>query len=235
VVTARAVLENGAAAAVVLPALLLVEALIPPASGRRSLRGRRGDIAFVALVIALTPVVTIAAAALSDHGVRIAHPIAAAFVVGELGAYWVHRLEHRIDGLWRFHAVHHRPAPVDALAGFRFHPVDIVLQRGLPIALGGVLGISARAFVPYLAVVFVVTALAHVNADIPASPLDRIVATPAYHRAHHDAAHQDANLALAFPVLDAIFGTQRITNRPIANDAALATNAMPTSSASARR
>jgi len=39
-----------------------------------------------------------------------------ALIVGEFFMYWVHRLAHEVDFLWRFHAVHHsEPGAVGAL------------------------------------------------------------------------------------------------------------------------
>jgi len=38
--------------------------------------------------------------------------MALAFLVGEIGYYWGHRLGHELPWLWRFHALHHSSEPL---------------------------------------------------------------------------------------------------------------------------
>jgi sterol desaturase/sphingolipid hydroxylase (fatty acid hydroxylase superfamily) len=40
--------------------------------------------------------------------------------------YWGHRLQHRVDFLWRFHKVHHSAEHLDWLAAHREHPLDSI-------------------------------------------------------------------------------------------------------------
>jgi hypothetical protein len=172
-----AALENALVFAIVFPALLLAEAIVPARTGRRPLRNRQTDVAWLVTVLLTAPVVTAVTIrtgrALVPHGPLasgFAHrPVAAAivaFVVADLAAYIVHRAEHRVPMLWRYHAVHHNSSPVDALAGYRFHPVDVALERGLPVLAVAALRAPLGAFVPYLSVAFVVTLVAHMNVDM---------------------------------------------------------------------
>ena len=62
----------------------------------------------------------------------LAAQLALALVAGELGQYWVHRMQHEKDWLWRFHAVHHSAPRLYWLNASRFHFIDIGLN-----ALGG--------------------------------------------------------------------------------------------------
>src|SRR5262249_23556779 len=55
--------------------------------------------------------------------------LSAAFFIGEVGAYWGHRLSHQIPWLWRFHAIHHDAEEVDWLVHTRAHPVDMAFTR----------------------------------------------------------------------------------------------------------
>ena len=50
-------------------------------------------------------------------------------------AYALHRLLHRVDALWRFHAVHHSDPEVDVTTTFRHHPVEAIFNGAL---IGGV-------------------------------------------------------------------------------------------------
>ncbi len=237
--------ESALAFVIVFPALLLAEALVPPASGRRRLRGRRPDIAWLVALLAAAPVVGLVveriARVIAPHGpfasTLARAPIAAAvvaFVGADLIAYGVHRAEHRVRVLWRYHAVHHASSPVDALAGYRFHPVDIALERGVPVLVVVAIGVPVGALAPYLSVAFIVTLLAHVNVDLSRSGVDNFVVTPAFHRVHHEMGN--GHYALVLPMFDRVFGSvQRKISNPIATDVAFATNAMPTSSGNARR
>jgi len=55
--------------------------------------------------------------------------LALALVVGEFFMYWVHRIAHEVDWLWRFHAVHHSAPRLYFLNAVRFHPVDLAISR----------------------------------------------------------------------------------------------------------
>src|SRR6187455_2343821 len=51
-----------------------------------------------------------------------------AIVLFDCWQYWWHRFNHRVPLLWRFHAVHHSDAEMDASSGVRFHTGEIVLS-----------------------------------------------------------------------------------------------------------
>ena len=50
------------------------------------------------------------------------------FLALELLVYWQHRMFHEIPFFWRFHRVHHCDTGFDATTGFRFHPVEAVVE-----------------------------------------------------------------------------------------------------------
>src|SRR5262245_17415371 len=47
-------------------------------------------------------------------------------LLSDLLVYWGHRLQHRVDWLWRFHSIHHSAEHLDWLAAHREHPLDTV-------------------------------------------------------------------------------------------------------------
>ena len=63
------------------------------------------------------------------------------FVVRDFIQWWVHRLLHRVDGLWRFHQVHHSVQEMGFAAHLRYHWMETVVYRTveyLPLALLGI-------------------------------------------------------------------------------------------------
>jgi len=139
----------------------------------------------------------------------------AALVVSEIGFYWGHRLTHEIPLLWRFHQVHHNPTEVYFLISSRAHPVDNVFTRLCGLVPVYVLGI-ATPLTPSggavsAALVLILTMwgfFIHANVRWRLGPLERLVATPAFHHWHHTLPQpRDRNYASMLPCVDWIFGT----------------------------
>lgn len=137
-----------------------------------------------------------------------------AFVIGEVGFYWGHRLSHEIAWLWRFHAVHHQPEHLYFLINTRAHPVDMVFTRvmGLtPLYLLGLGAPGAGASVTPVSIILLGTVwgfFIHANLRWRFGPLEWLIATPAFHHWHHSRVeHTNRNYASMLPVLDRVFGT----------------------------
>ena len=147
--------------------------------------------------------------------------IAAAFLIGETGFYWGHRLTHEVPLLWRFHAVHHSAEHMDWLVNTRAHPVDLVFTRlcGLvPLYLTGLAGPVGASGTALPALVIVAgTAwgfFIHANLRWRFGWLERLVATPAFHHWHHTLdGHINKNYAAMLPWLDRLFGTFHLPAR----------------------
>jgi len=96
-------------------------------------------------------------------------------------AYAQHRLLHRVDILWRFHAVHHSDPEVDVTTTFRHHPVEAIFNGAL---IGGVvlaIGFSPAEIAAYTWVSFVVELVAHANLALPSwfgAIFGRLIVTP---------------------------------------------------------
>ncbi|MBX9582807.1 MAG: sterol desaturase family protein [Gemmataceae bacterium] len=151
-------------------------------------------------------------------GLPLGARVAAAFVAGEVGYYWGHRLSHVVPVLWRFHAIHHSAEHVDFLVNSRAHPVDMVFGRfcGLvPIyvlGLGGPAGLDGT-LVPVLVVVLgtVWGFFIHANLRWRFGPLEWLVTTPAFHHWHHTKSGPiNHNYASTLPWLDRLFGTHHL-------------------------
>lgn len=139
----------------------------------------------------------------------------AALVIGEVGAYWSHRMAHEVPFLWRFHAVHHAPEHLDWLINTRAHPVDDVFIRVSTLApiyalgLQGV-GSSGPGLVPVLVTILgtIWTFFIHANVRWRLGLLERLIATPFFHHWHHtNDENINKNYAALLPVMDRVFGT----------------------------
>lgn len=143
----------------------------------------------------------------------------ASFLGAELCSYAVHRAMHQVPWLWRFHAVHHAPRELDWLKAWHQHPVDVALHAVATAIPGLLLGAPLSGLVGLILLRRGYTAVLHANLRLPIARgrwstwLGHVLATPAFHHAHHS--HEprlfNANYAGTFPFLDRLFGTWRAT------------------------
>lgn len=193
-----------------------LELLWPRRAGRPSARERLADLGYLVLgaltLRLLVDPLLAALAAGAPAQPAAAWRLYASFLGAELCAYALHRAMHEIPWLWRLHAVHHAPRELDWMKAWRQHPIEVALHAlavavpglllGAPLAGLGALGLLRRGY----------TALLHANVELPAGRLGflrHLVATPAFHRAHHshDPRLYNRNYASTFPLLDRLFGT----------------------------
>ena len=143
--------------------------------------------------------------------------IAAALVVGEVGAYWGHRWSHESPLLWRFHSIHHSAEEMDWLVNSRAHPIDMVFVRLCSLVPMYALGL-AQPMADRLDLVPVLVTIAgtiwgffiHSNVSWRLGWFERILSTPAFHHWHHtnDGPERiNKNYAAMLPWVDRCFGT----------------------------
>ena len=141
----------------------------------------------------------------------------AAFVVGEVGAYWGHRWSHEIRFLWRFHAIHHSAEEIDFLVNTRAHPVDMFFVRFCGLVPMYVLGLAQAGGNRLDPGPILITVLGtvwgffiHANIKWRFGWLEWLLASPAFHHWHHtnDGPELiDKNYAAMLPLVDKLFGT----------------------------
>lgn len=136
--------------------------------------------------------------------------VAIATVLTEGVAYWVHRLEHRLPLLWRFHALHHSGGRLNLARAGRFHFVDVGLA-GLGVFVPLALMRTPVIVVAWVAALQgVLGVVQHANMRMITPPwLDGWICTPAVHRYHHsiDAVEGNSNFATTVMIFDRLFGT----------------------------
>ena len=206
--------------AIIAPALVVTERLNPEMPVKKISADRRTAWAYLGVLSLWLPICALMLSALI--GIVATRPLlrigdlshiyavqaAGVIVVAEFVAYWIHRMEHAYSVLWRVHAPHHAARHVNWMTSFRFHPVDATLQQIAPLLAAVVIGFPPAALAPYLVLVGVVTLFAHCNvATCGPAWLDRIIATPRYHRSHHELERSESNFAVSMPILDVLFKT----------------------------
>jgi len=130
------------------------------------------------------------------------------------GANWLaHYADHRLDALWRFHALHHSQEELSVLTSFRAHP--LMHTTGFLLATIPVVALMpARPIAPVLITVYVcIGTLQHANLRWTFGPLGRVLVSPAYHRFHHACDDQAVNLGVVLTVWDILTGYARFPAR----------------------
>jgi sterol desaturase/sphingolipid hydroxylase (fatty acid hydroxylase superfamily) len=130
-------------------------------------------------------------------------------IIGDFIGYWTHRLNHTFSPLWNFHAIHHSAEVIDWLTAVRIHPFNDMFSKGLKIIFIMLLGFSPIAGELYVPVLSCYVAFIHANVPWSYGAFRHILASPAFHRWHHemDAKAWGKNYAGLFPLYDVLFGT----------------------------
>ncbi|WP_153796019.1 sterol desaturase family protein [Foetidibacter luteolus] len=125
----------------------------------------------------------------------------------DLLIYWGHRLQHKVDFLWRFHKVHHSSEHLDWLAAHREHPLDSIYTIGLINLPAFVMGFQLEALAAIVAFRGIWDIYIHSNVRLPIGPLKMLIGSPELHHWHHDIERDAGNYANISPIMDKLFGT----------------------------
>ena len=191
-------------------------------------RGHVQDAVFLALhAIVVIPLMTLlsvgAAALVAGHAPWIELRPAAHWpgwllipvtIVAMDGANWLaHYADHRVDALWRFHALHHSQEELSVLTSFRAHP--LMHTTGFLLATIPVVALMpARPIAPVLITIYVcIGTLQHANLRWRFGPVGRVIVSPAYHRRHHATDNQGVNLGVVLTIWDVLVGRARFPAR----------------------
>ncbi len=137
----------------------------------------------------------------------------------DVGWSVVHYCAHKVPFIWQFHKVHHSAPQMNPISERRFHPLEQILltsgmAAGRALIIGAIFYIYADGSLTnsghYLFIgLAAVGIFRHSNIWISFGPLNYILSSPAMHQIHHSnlEKHQDKNMCLFLPVIDAIMGT----------------------------
>lgn len=138
-----------------------------------------------------------------------------AVVIIDIGITLAHYWSHRIDFLWRFHAVHHSVKRFYGFNGLMKHPLHQAFETAvgaMPLVLLGIPFDVALAMAFCIAVQLL---LQHSNADIRLGPLKYLFAANEVHRFHHqkEKGIGDVNFGLFLTLWDHLLGTFHYESR----------------------
>lgn len=152
--------------------------------------------------------------ALIDNGVWPSHlwlplQIIIGLIIAEFGLYWMHRLAHETEFLWRFHAIHHAVTKLWFFNTGRFHFVDSVVSIVAVVVIMAVLGAPMEVLQWISVITAFVGLLTHCNVDMRCGWLNRIFNTPELHRWHHSKQLHEGNRNYGENLMlwDHLFGT----------------------------
>ncbi|WP_044873599.1 sterol desaturase family protein [Pseudomonas sp. LFM046] len=132
-----------------------------------------------------------------------------AILIADLGLTLVHYLSHRVDPLWRLHAVHHSVQRLYGFNGLMKHPLHQTIEALAGTAPLLVLGMPERVAALLAFTVALQLLLQHSNVDMRIGPLRHLFAWAPVHRFHHMKYGRagDVNFALFFTFWDRLLGT----------------------------
>lgn len=142
--------------------------------------------------------------------------LALALLIGDFGAYWVHRLAHESEALWKIHALHHTAEHLYGINSARNHPLNVALSYLASVGPLVALGASAEVLMASAVFTSVHGVLQHSNMDLRLGVLEWVMAGPGVHRWHHSAELEESqtNYGSNLIVWDIVFGTRfRPANR----------------------
>jgi sterol desaturase/sphingolipid hydroxylase (fatty acid hydroxylase superfamily) len=142
---------------------------------------------------------------------RVAN-LAVSVILLDLIYYSIHRLNHRIPFLWRFHRAHHSDLEVDVTTGLRFHIGEVLMSTSGKVLSVLALGVSPLGVLISEMALLMSAQFQHINIALPAV-IERFlrvgVVTPPMHIVHHSLrlSEQNSNYGTLFSWWDRLFGS----------------------------
>jgi sterol desaturase/sphingolipid hydroxylase (fatty acid hydroxylase superfamily) len=136
----------------------------------------------------------------------------AAFLLLDFLQYAMHRCQHAVPFLWRFHALHHSDPDVDVTTSVRHHPIEYLIATAVYWVAVLALGIPAIIVLGHSLAVFAAAAWTHGNISMPEwleRLLRSVVITLDLHLVHHsiEYSRENWNYGAVLSIWDRLFGT----------------------------
>ena len=132
----------------------------------------------------------------------------AALLLGDLVAYWHHRLSHEINFLWAAHIVHHQSEELNVTTVFRVSAFAVINRTIFWIWLP-IIGFSPMVSSTVIMFIGLYQFVSHTRLIDKMGFLEYILITPSHHRVHHarNPKYIDKNYGHVFIFWDKLFGT----------------------------
>jgi len=130
------------------------------------------------------------------------------FLLRDFIHYWVHRLLHRVDFLWRFHKVHHSVRQMGFAAHLRYHWAETIVYRTLEFIPLALIGFGIEEFFIVHLIALSIGHWNHSNIHPPIGPLRYVLNSPQMHIWHHAKdmpARYGANFGISLSIWDWLF------------------------------
>lgn len=134
-------------------------------------------------------------------------------LVGDFFYYWMHRAQHGIPFLWRFHAVHHSVEKMGTGAGYHHVSQPLIEAFALAVPVSVFVGVREAGL---LSIILTIQGVyLHSVSKLHFGPLSRLLVDNRVHRIHHssDPAHFNTNYGVFTTLWDQLFGTMRFPAR----------------------
>ncbi|TAG28980.1 MAG: sterol desaturase family protein [Burkholderiales bacterium] len=131
----------------------------------------------------------------------------------DLGEYWRHRLQHRIQWWWQLHSLHHAQRDMTFWTDDRNHILDEILGALWIATIALVIGVPPQQFPLVLFATKFIESLSHANLRWNFGVLKFVLVSPQFHRVHHaigvghEGDTQGKNFAVVFSFWDKLFAT----------------------------
>lgn len=132
---------------------------------------------------------------------------ALAFLVYDFVFYWMHRIAHNQDFMWRLHAVHHCADKLNYLNSNRIHPLDMLIRRVVPMLVVMSLGVSEKAFIFIGVLINILGPVSHFNINLRHGIFNYLIGTNEVHIWHHSVKAEEARNFGITMLWDHLFGT----------------------------
>lgn len=132
-----------------------------------------------------------------------------AVLIADVGITLVHYASHKIEALWRLHAIHHSVKRMYGFNGLMKHPLHQLIETmagATPLLL---MGAPQEVFMLLVVAVVLQLLLQHSNVAYFTGPLKYLLAVNVVHRFHHlnTAEEGDVNFGLFTTLIDNLLGT----------------------------
>jgi len=143
------------------------------------------------------------------HALPLWQQLLMAILIADVGITLAHFASHRIQVLWRLHAVHHSIKRMYGFNGLMKHPLHQFIETLAGVSPLLLMGISQDALSLLIVAVILQLLLQHSNVAYFTGPLKYVLAINVVHRFHHlkTAEEGDVNFGLFTSLTDYCLGT----------------------------